>query len=112
MPGALPSSQVAAFLATKLVLWDQRALWLELLLRHPERGSPSRLQLPLKALLLSQAAWPLPSGSQTLEDMLMELFRTLTTRELRVRRRAVPRAVCVIPALRLTCDTSPPVLSA
>lgn len=92
------AQQVAAFLATKLVLWDQRALWLELLLRHRAPGSEreGRMQLPLKALLLSQANWPLPHGCATLEDMLMQVFRGLTSRELRseVFPQALLRAVC------------------
>ncbi len=62
-----PPRQVADFLAAKLVQWDNRALWLELLYRHPQPGHPFAMQLPLRALVPPQG---LPAGA-TIVDMLM-----------------------------------------
>lgn len=62
-----PLVQVADFLAAKLVQWDNRALWLELLYRHPQPGHPFAMQLPLRALVPPQG---LPAGA-TIVDMLM-----------------------------------------
>ena len=80
--------QVAAFLATKLVAWDNRTLWMELLLRHEAPGSSSRRQLPLAALLLQQDApedyMQLPPICQTVVDMLLEVCGVLSTSELQV----------------------------
>jgi hypothetical protein len=87
MPRLRSSAQVAAFLATKLVLWDQRALWLELLLRHRVPGSESRLQLPLRALVLrsEREGEQLPPECETIVETLCRVFETMTTIALRVR---------------------------